>query len=68
MESEDKDSLFEEMVNFLVDAEELDCRDEILDAIIERERKMSTGIASHIALPHANIPKIKKTVGVFDCL
>jgi len=64
LESEDKDSLFEEMVNFLVDAENLNCRNEILNAVLERESKMSTGIAPHIALPHANIPQINKTVGV----
>jgi len=64
LESEDKDSLFEEMVSFLVDAENLNCRDEILEAVLDRESKMSTGIAPHIALPHANIPQIKKTVGV----
>jgi nitrogen PTS system EIIA component len=64
LESEDKDELFEEMVNFLVDIEHFDNRDEILNTLWIRERKMSTGISQHIAIPHAHLPSIKKTVGV----
>jgi mannitol/fructose-specific phosphotransferase system IIA component (Ntr-type) len=64
IESEDKEELFEEMVNFLIDNEHFDNRDEILKILWERERKMSTGIAPNIAIPHAHISAIRKPVGV----
>jgi hypothetical protein len=45
LESEDKEELFEELVNYLVDVEKYDNRDEIMEKLWERERKMTTGIA-----------------------
>ncbi|OHD06595.1 MAG: hypothetical protein A2086_06645 [Spirochaetes bacterium GWD1_27_9] len=64
IESEDKEELFEEMVNFLIDAEKLDIREEILTGLKKREAKMTTGIAPHIALPHTHIANIEGTMGV----
>ncbi|MBN2544780.1 MAG: PTS sugar transporter subunit IIA [Spirochaetes bacterium] len=64
LESQDKEELFEEIVNFIVDAENLENRDEILKALWDRERKMTTGIAPNIAIPHTNLVNIKKTIGV----
>ena len=64
LESEDKEELFEELVNFLVDVEHFDNRDEILANLWERERKMTTGIAPNIAIPHAKIKNLDKIVGV----
>ena len=43
VEAEDKDEVFEELVDLLVTQYRLDCRDEILEAIRRREEKMSTG-------------------------
>ena len=64
VESEDKDELFEEMVNFLADAEHLDNRDAILEGLWRREKKMSTGIAPNIAIPHTHVPNLNNTIGV----
>jgi len=64
LESEDKEELFEEVVNFLCDIEKFNNRKEILDKLWERERKMTTGIAENIAIPHTNIKNLDKTVGV----
>jgi nitrogen PTS system EIIA component len=64
LESADKESLFEEMVDFLVKNEHFDNKKEILNSLWERERKMTTGISPHIAIPHAYLPGMKKTVGV----
>lgn len=64
LESSDKEELFEEMVNFLADVENLNIREEILKRIWERERKMTTGIAPNIAIPHTHIPNINRTIGV----
>lgn len=64
LESEDKEELFEELVNLLVDIERFDNREEILESLWQREHKMTTGIAPNIAIPHTNIKNLQKTVGV----
>lgn len=64
IESKDKEELFEEMVNFLVDVEHLDNREEILKNLWNRERKMTTGIAPNIAIPHTHIENIKRDIGI----
>jgi PTS system fructose-specific IIC component/PTS system nitrogen regulatory IIA component len=64
LEAEDKDEVFEELVDLLVTQYRLDCRDEILDAIRRREDKMSTGIKRGIAIPHAKSPLVQGVIGV----
>jgi len=55
LESEDKEEVFEEMVQLFVDSGSITARDAALQAIFEREAKMSTGIAKWLALPHGKI-------------
>ncbi len=55
LESEEKDELFEEMVQLFVDDGLLIDRDAALEALFEREAKMSTGIAKWLALPHGKL-------------
>ena len=64
LEAEDKEEVFEELVNLLVEAENLACRDQILEAIIKREKKMSTGIQKGIAIPHGKLKDVKRLYGV----
>jgi nitrogen PTS system EIIA component len=64
IESTDKEELFEEMVNFMVDVERLTNRDEIIENLWKREKKMTTGIAPNIAIPHTHISSIDRTYGV----
>jgi nitrogen PTS system EIIA component len=64
IESTDKEELFEEMVNFLIDVEKLDNREEIITHLWKREKKMTTGIAPNIAIPHTHISSIDTTMGV----
>ncbi len=52
LEAEDKDEVFEELVDVVVSSYGIAGRDEIIAAIQEREEKMSTGIKNGIALPH----------------
>ncbi|HZK20081.1 MAG TPA: PTS sugar transporter subunit IIA [Treponemataceae bacterium] len=65
--SEDKDEVFEEMIEeFVAFQPELD-RSELLESIQEREDKMSTGIIPGIAVPHgktASISGIKGAIGL----
>lgn len=64
LEAEDKDEVFEELVDLLVTQYRLSSRDEVLDAIRRREEKMSTGIKRGIAIPHAKTALAKGVIGV----
>jgi PTS system fructose-specific IIC component/PTS system nitrogen regulatory IIA component len=63
LESEEKDELFEEMVQSIhVAFPEVD-REEALTALREREKLMSTGIVHGIAVPHGTCASVKGCVG-----
>ena len=65
LESEDKEEVFEELVDLLVRSFHLEGkRDAILDAIHQREQKMSTGIKTGIAVPHGKTDAIEGLYGV----
>lgn len=64
LEAEDKDEVFEELVDLLVTQYRLSSRDEVLDAIRRREEKMSTGIKRGIAIPHAKTALTRGVIGV----
>ena len=64
MEAEDKDEAFEELVAYFCQTDNSNARDEILDAIISREAKMSTGIHKGIAVPHGKTKAVKTMRGV----
>ncbi len=60
LEAEDKEEVFEELVDLLVSDRTIGAdRDEILAAIREREEKMSTGIKNGIALPHGKTGAVR---------
>ena len=63
LQSEDKDELFEEMVEVLVSAQPGISRADALTVLQERENKMTTGIVSGIAVPHAISNTVKGVVG-----
>ena len=54
----DKEEAFEEMVSLLVSAGRLRDRRAALDALREREAKMTTGIGNGLALPHGKTPAV----------
>ncbi len=55
LESEEKEEVFEEMVQLFVDAGLLKDREAAIEAVLAREAKMSTGIARWLALPHGKL-------------
>ncbi len=60
-ESADKRELIIELVAILVEAYGLEQgHEQILDCVLSREEKMSTGIGCGIAIPHAKVPCIDK--------
>lgn len=64
LESETKEELFEELVNFIIEKEHFDNRDEILEKLWIRENKMTTGITPNIAIPHTQLRNIPKSTGI----
>ena len=64
LEAEDKDEAFEELAEAFCQASHLNIREEVLEAIRERERKMSTGIQKGIAIPHGKTSAVDKVYGV----
>ena len=64
LEAEDKDEAFEELADAFCHVSHLNIREEVLDAIRERERKMSTGIQKGIAIPHGRVASIDKVYGI----
>ena len=64
MEAEDKDEAFEELVDYYCQVDKLNARDEILEAILTREAKMSTGIRKGIAVPHGKTSAVDTLRGV----
>ncbi len=63
LEAEDKDEVFEELVDYLVRNSGLSGRNEIIGSIQERESKMSTGIKTGIALPHGKTDAVEGICG-----
>ena len=52
LENTDKLGVFNEMVQLLVDNYPQLDKEVLLSSILEREAQMSTGIITHIAIPH----------------
>ncbi len=66
--SKDKMSLIEELVDLVVTSYGLKNRDEILEAVMSRENKMSTGIGCGLAVPHAKLAQVDKLhLGAITC-
>ncbi|HIE27216.1 TPA: PTS sugar transporter subunit IIA [Candidatus Poribacteria bacterium] len=59
---QDKWKTIETLVDVLVKAKEVDLKDknELLEALYERERKMTTGIEDGVAIPHAASDVVKQ--------
>ena len=63
LESDDKDELFEEMVQVIIDSDSSLSREKLLLALEQREALMSTGIIHDVAVPHGKTDAVKNIVG-----
>ncbi|MDO4506284.1 MAG: PTS sugar transporter subunit IIA [Spirochaetales bacterium] len=63
LQSEEKDKLFEELVQAIHDANPNLDREEVLASVLDRESKMTTGIMHSIGVPHGNSKSVKGCVG-----
>ena len=64
LESEDKDEVFEELVDHFCQIKKTNAREEILEALWDRENKMSTGIKKGIAVPHGKTAALNDIHGI----
>ena len=63
LESEDKDELFEELVQAIYEANPSLDREEAISSVKEREAKMTTGIMHSVGGPHGNCKSVDGCVG-----
>ncbi|HDR90918.1 MAG TPA: PTS sugar transporter subunit IIA [candidate division Zixibacteria bacterium] len=61
LDAQTKPEVLVELVDLLCDIHELDSRSEIIDAVLEREELMSTGVGYGIAIPHAKLDFISSS-------
>jgi PTS system fructose-specific IIC component/PTS system nitrogen regulatory IIA component len=64
LQAEDKDEVFEEMADRFCQITGISDRASILEALWERESKMSTGIQKGVAIPHGKVQSVKKAYGI----
>lgn len=57
-----KEEALRELVEVLATSPEVTDQEELLDAIFEREKVISTGVGIEVALPHVKIPSVKNFV------
>jgi fructose-specific phosphotransferase system IIA component len=62
LKSADKEDIIEEMVDHLYDKKKIGNREKILQAILDREKVMSTGVGYHVAIPHGKAEGVKDIV------
>jgi len=62
VESRDKEAVITELVDMLDAKELLVDRDEVLEAVLRRERTQSTGTGAGIAIPHGKCSAVKELV------
>jgi PTS system fructose-specific IIC component/PTS system nitrogen regulatory IIA component len=64
LQAEDKEEVFEELVDRFCQTINSDAREEILDALRQREMKMSTGIQKGVAIPHGKTNAVDRVYGL----
>ncbi|HMP73480.1 MAG TPA: PTS sugar transporter subunit IIA [Kiritimatiellia bacterium] len=62
LQSTDKESVIEELIDLLVAAGKIKDRKSALKAVTEREKKMSTGLQNGIAIPHGKTDTVENLV------
>lgn len=58
MQAETKPSVIEELIDFLITTGKITDRAAVLQAVLDREAKMSTGMQNGIAIPHGKTDSV----------
>lgn len=64
LQSDSKSEVIEELLDFMVESGKISDRKSAQKAIIEREKKMSTGMHHGIAIPHGKTDTVSSLVAV----
>ncbi len=59
LKADTKQGILEEMVDRLFTAGKITDRDAVLQAVLDREKKMSTGMQNGVAIPHGKTDSVK---------
>ena len=62
LKSDSKQGIIEEMIDRLVASGKVKDRGAVLQAVVEREEKMSTGMQNGVAIPHGKTDAVKSLV------
>jgi len=62
LQAKTKDEALRELADVLATSPLVTDRDDLLNALIEREKLISTGVGIEVALPHVKIPSVKDFV------
>lgn len=62
LQAEDKDSIIQELVDGLLRSGRLSNKEAAINAIHEREKRMSTGMENGIAIPHGKTDKVESLI------
>ncbi|MFC1497293.1 PTS sugar transporter subunit IIA [Verrucomicrobiota bacterium] len=65
LKSENKQGIIEEMIDYMVAVGKISDRQAVLDAVLERENKMSTGMQHGVAIPHGKTASVEDLVVAF---
>jgi len=65
LKSNKKEEVIEELIDLLVQSGEIDTKEEIIKALLDREDLGSTGIGEGVAIPHAKSEVIREVVAAF---
>ncbi len=70
LEAKDKWEAIEELVDLLISVHELSLmnRNDVVDAVFERERSLSTGLEHGLAVPHGVVGCVDELVGALGTL
>ena len=62
LKADTKQGIIEEMIDRLLAAGKIKDREAVLQAVVEREEKMSTGMQNGVAIPHGKTDAVKSLV------
>jgi len=65
LQGDTKDAIIEEMIDLMVQNGKLTDKQAALSAVLERERKMSTGMQFGVAIPHGKTPAVDTLLTAF---
>jgi len=62
LEADSKETIIEELIDRLVGCGKIKNREAVMKAVLEREKKMSTGMENGIAIPHGKTDSVNQLV------